>query len=134
MLNLSDALSTALCSEVVRRKAPRRILWWSNLYKLKPQICIVMHVCGHYILVYNYKETNRVYSVTDSVVKIAAHKMYLGAFPCDNLTARRCICSFFGIFWCFFVGRGNAERHCWVHLGEKPLHRDMHSGCQTKNH
>ena len=31
-------------SEVVRRKAPRHILWWSNLYKLKPQICIVMHV------------------------------------------------------------------------------------------
>ena len=23
-------------------------------------ICIVMHVCGHYILVYKYKETNRV--------------------------------------------------------------------------
>ena len=28
--------------------------------------------------VYNYKETNRVYSVTDSVVRIAAHKMCLG--------------------------------------------------------
>ena len=60
---VSCDLSTALCSEVVRRKTQRRILWWSNLYKLKPQICIVMHVCGHYIFVYKYKEANRVYSV-----------------------------------------------------------------------
>ena len=37
----------------------------------------------HYILVYKYKEANRVYSV----VKI----MCLGVFPCDNLTAKCCI-------------------------------------------
>ena len=91
-------------------------MWWSNLYKLKPQICIVMHVYGHYILVYKYKETNRVYSVTDSVVRIAAHKMRLGAFPCDNLTAKRCI--FICVYVCvtkktsvlYLAGRNSSQK------------------------
>ena len=43
-----------------QKERPRHILWWANLYKLKPQICIVKHVCGHYILVYKCKEAKRV--------------------------------------------------------------------------
>ena len=57
------------------------------------QICISLShkfvlscMCGHYILVYKYNEANRVYSV----VKIATHRMCLGVFPCDILTAKCC--------------------------------------------
>ena len=81
---VAHTTSTALCSEFVRRKAPKHILWWSNLYKFKPQI-VLSCMC-----VVTTNTRKRVYSV----VKIANNYCPQDVpWFCDNLTAKFCISS-----------------------------------------
>ena len=67
----TKVIGTAFLSDVVARKAPRGILWSTNLYKHKPQICIVTNTRSKQFILW---------------LITTAHKMGLRAFSCDKLT------------------------------------------------
>ena len=74
--------NTALCSEVVRWKAPMHILWWSNLYNSLNHKFVLSRMC----MVTTCVKKNRVYSV----VKFANYYCPQDVPWCDKLTAKRC--------------------------------------------
>ena len=103
---------TVLCSEVVRRKAPRHILWWSNLYKLKPQIVLLcMCVVTAYLCTNTKKQTGCTQWL--KLLLTTAHRMCLGVFPCDNLNAKCC-----SIEWLCLGAHCSIE---WLCLGAHAL-------------